>query len=84
MFTLREPYTPASRTDRPSESKRSLSIRSNPMIAENLFDAPDDNDPDDNPDDRNEREYNPANGGGEYILHFRDSLGRFTDPPDER
>lgn len=50
-----------------------------------LFGAPDEDDPDKNPDDREKQGKPPRNNrGGEYILHFRDDLGRFCDPPDER
>lgn len=47
-----------------------------------LFDAPDEDDPD-KPDarEKQERKTDPDHSGGEYILHFRDSLGRFIDPP---
>ncbi len=47
-----------------------------------LFPAPDEDQPDD-PDERDEQDIEPSGDadGGEYILHFRDVLGRFTYPP---
>jgi hypothetical protein len=56
--------------------------RSKIMFSDSLFDAPDDDNPE-KPEDREkqENEHNRHPVGGEYILHFRDSLGRFTDPP---